>query len=105
MSNNNVDFSDWFASHARHEQEMRHLGEIDAQNKEHHSEMMKLINDHKTLIAGYKKNRNGYDKLEARYDTLIDIIREHLPEMSISRDEVNARMDAAENSAKLTYPE
>ena len=105
MTDNRVDFSDWFEKHARHNDEMRHLREKGAQERAHHDEMMRLINEQKKLIEKFKATRNAYDRLEAQFDSFVDIVKEHLHEMSISKDEINARINAAGDSAKLSYPE
>jgi hypothetical protein len=107
-----VDFSDYFASHARHLERMRELNEKDreldaqdAQNRAHHDEMMKILNDNKNLFEAYKHARNGYDRMDAQCDALLDIIREHLPTMGITKEEINSRLAAARESTKLSYPE
>ena len=82
----------------------RNLTKKDAVSQKHHEAVMKLINDHRELIEGYKEVRNEYDKLFAQFDLLMDIVTTHLPEMRISGEEINARLDKARKAAKVTYP-
>jgi len=99
-----VSFKDYYEHKARCDQEIRHIRKQDAQDQKHHDEMMALLEKFKQLKQGYVHNRNAYDRLGAQWDVLVDIVKEHLPEMSITEEEIKARLDEAYESAKLTYP-
>jgi prefoldin subunit 5 len=51
----------------------------------------------------YNLLREGYERVAAAQDEAISIIREHIHEMSITREETNARLDNARDRAAEEY--
>lgn len=72
-----------------------HLAEKRAIKDAHHEEMMKLIDHLNEVKRDYRKLAESYDKYVAAYNEKTDIIAEHLHEMSISREEINQRVEKA----------
>ena len=64
-----------------------------------HDEMMGLIADLNKVKADYKALAKAYDRTDAACNEALNILREHLDELSISREEVNARLNAARDEA------
>ena len=78
-----------------------HIREMGALRREraiqdaNHDEMMGLIADLNKLRDDYKKLSEQKVEFEAAYNEQVAIIKEHSHEMSISKDEINERVDKA----------
>jgi hypothetical protein len=60
-----------------------------------HDEMMRYIAELNKLRDDYKKLSEQKVEFEAAYNEQVAIIKEHSHEMSISKDQINERVDKA----------
>jgi len=70
-----------------------------AQDDRHHNEIMTYIAELNKVKADYKNLSERTDQYVAGYNEMAAILKEHLHEISISKDEANQRVNAAMDKA------
>ena len=92
-------FKDYYEHKARCDQEIRHIRKQSAQDQKHHDEMMALIEKLKHVKQQYAELWNINAQNSAAYNTMLDVVEEHLHEMNITKEEIDDRVASAMSAA------